>query len=125
MNAYHDLLVPDDPSVDDLVAAWAGPLDQLVALGAATGKPVLLTEVGLRAVRGAAAQPWNHGLGGTEDRALQARFYEAVFRAVAERPTIQGLYWWKWFTDWSRREPDAYVPDDAAQGVIQSWWGSP
>lgn len=124
VNAYHDLVVPDDPDVDELVDAWEKPLDGLVKLGRETGKSVLLTEVGVRAVRGAAAQSWNQSLGGTDDPELQARFYEAVLRAVAARPTIRGVYWWKWFTDWDRRENDAYVPGEAAQEVIRAWWGA-
>ncbi len=124
VNAYHELDVGADPTVDELVAAWARPLDGLVALGERVGKPVVLTEVGLRAVAGAAAQPWNQGLAGPDDHDLQARFYEAVLRAVAARPQIRGLYWWKWFTDWERRERDAYVPGEAAQAVVRAWWAA-
>ena len=123
VNAYHELAVPDAPTVDELVRAWARPMDSLVALGRKAQKPVLLTEVGLRAVRGAAAEPWKQSGGGAADPDLQGRFYEAVLRAVAERPGIAGIYWWKWFTDWERREEDDYVPGDPAQQVLRSWWG--
>ncbi len=82
---------------------------------------MLFCEAGLRAVSGAAARPWDQGLVGASDPGVQARGYEALLRAVVGRSWLQGVWWWKWFTD-DPGEVDPYSPrDQPAEGVLAAW----
>jgi hypothetical protein len=84
---------------------------------------VLFTEAGLPAVQGAAARPWDAGLSGQADPALQARAYTALLAAAGPQPWFRGVYWWKWFTDDAGPERDAYCPmGQPAEDVLRRWW---
>ena len=61
--------------------------------------------------------------GGAPDPDLQARAYEALLRAVAERPWFEGVYWWKWFTD-AGPDRDDFVPAGRAREVLAAWWAT-
>ncbi|MFT4978407.1 MAG: hypothetical protein ACI8S6_004317 [Myxococcota bacterium] len=124
VNAYYPLEAGSDPSAAALAAAWQPHLDHLGGLARASGKPVLFLEAGLRAVAGATIRPWDQGLRGTASPGLQARAYEALLAASAERGWLEGIYWWKWFTDDESRERDDYSPMGMpAEIVISRWWG--
>ncbi|MDG1482474.1 MAG: hypothetical protein P8R54_22985 [Myxococcota bacterium] len=124
VNAYYPLSEEADPSTAQLVAGWAEPLKTLQALSVKHDRPVLFLEAGYRAVRGAAARPWEQSGGGGHDPMLQARAYEALLSAIAGERWVEGVYWWKWFTDAASRERDDYCPMGMpAEGVISRWWG--
>jgi hypothetical protein len=99
---------------------------RLDALAARTGKPIVVAEVGLRSARGAAAKPWESAeeRDAAPDAPLQAEVL-ADWLAVLDRPTIQGVLVWRWFTD-----PDAGGPADTdftvqgkpAEGVLSCAW---
>ncbi len=121
VNAYYPLSDAPDPSIAQLRAGWQPHLDRLQALSVRSRKPVLFCETGLRAVRGAAARPWDQGLSGSADPGLQARGYEALLRSIAGRSWLEGVWWWKWFTD-EPGEPDPYCPrGKPAEGVLAAW----
>ena len=92
-------------AASDSTAAMAQRLDTaLEALGAVardTDKPVLLTEVGYRAVRGTAVHPheWPDPNDRNVDGQAQARAYRVLLQGVRDRPFIAGLFLWKWYTD--------------------------
>ncbi|MFT5681992.1 MAG: hypothetical protein ACI8RZ_002910 [Myxococcota bacterium] len=124
VNAYYPLSEVEDPSTTELVAGWAEPLGVLEALSVKHDRPVLFLEAGYRAVRGAAAKPWEQSGGGGSDPMLQARAYEALLAATSGKRWIEGVYWWKSFSDDSGRERDDYYPlGMPAEGVISRWWG--
>ena len=124
VNAYYPLSESADPSTAEMVAGWQEPLAVLETLSKRHDRPVLFLEAGYRAVVGAAAKPWEQGGGGASDPALQARAYEALLAAIAEKRWIEGVYWWKWFTDFESRESDDYSPMGMpAEAVISRWWG--
>jgi hypothetical protein len=121
VNAYYPLTQDADPPVEALVAAWQPHLAGLERLARRVERPVLFCETGLRAVAGSAARPWDHGLSGPADPALQGRGYEALLRSIAGRAWLQGVWWWKWFTD-DPGEHDPYCPrDQPAEGVLAAW----
>jgi len=123
VNAYYPLESGASPSAVDLAVAWKPHLDGLEALSKRAGRPVLFLEAGCQAISGATKRPWDQGLEGPADPALQARAYEALLAAAAERPWLAGIYWWKWFTA-DRREPDLYCPMGMpAEDVLSRWWG--
>ncbi len=121
INAYFPLSEADDPSEDTLLAGWQPHLQAIQAV--TRGRPFILTELGLRAQKGAAAKPWDHGLKGPRDDALQARYYQATLRAFEGQPGYQGLLFWKWFTDHDQGEPDPYAPTgrEAEQVLARHW----
>jgi hypothetical protein len=124
VNAYYPLSEAPDPDTASLVAAWAEPLAALERLSVKHDRPVLFLEAGYRAVVGAAARPWEQGGDPAPDPALQARAYEALLAAIAEKPWLAGVYWWKSFTDDASRERDDYYPlGMPAEAVIARWWG--
>ena len=112
-----------NPHTEVAVIVQAGRLD---ALAARTGKPIVVAEVGLRSARGAAAKPWESAeeRDAAPDAPLQAEVL-ADWLAVLDRPTIQGVLVWRWFTD-----PDAGGPADTdftvqgkpAEGVLSCAW---
>jgi hypothetical protein len=124
VNAYYPLSERRDPSLGELVEGWRPHLDALEALSAAAGRPVIFTEAGLRARSGAAARPWDQGLGGDPDPGLQARSYEALLHAASARPWLAGVYWWKEMTA-EARDRDPYVMTPQTRAVLQRWWARP
>lgn len=82
---------------DGSQARWDGPQARLRAIAAATGKPVLLTEVGYPARASAAARPWDHAGPATPDPRLQAALLDRFFVAFADQPAVSGAFVWNWF----------------------------
>lgn len=106
-------------TVEELTASWRTHFDAIARV--ARGRPVLFPEAGYRAVKGTTEKPWEPD-SNVPDVDLQARAYEALFRAGAERPWFKGVYWWKWFTDLPG-ENDAFVPADLpAERVLKAWY---
>ncbi|MCB9764805.1 MAG: hypothetical protein H6739_33830 [Alphaproteobacteria bacterium] len=123
VQAYHPLTQQLCPDVQALVQGWAAHLEKLSHLSQEYARPVLFTEAGLRAVEGAAVEPWNAGLRGSPDPGLQARAYEALLAACTPKPWFAGVYWWKWFTD-PTAEDDLYAPTgNPAEEILRAWWG--
>jgi hypothetical protein len=94
ISAYFPLTARPDPELTELSAGWERALVPLEAFSRRFERSVLLTEIGYPAVPTAAQAPWREG--GPPAPWLQARCYEAAFRALADRPWIAGAYWWLW-----------------------------
>ena len=81
-------------------AAMSVAAGRLDALSEREGKPVVVTEIGLRSAQGAARKPWESA----EERAtapdplLQAAVLADWLDAL-DRPSIAGVLVWRWFTD--------------------------
>ncbi|MCB9792520.1 MAG: hypothetical protein H6741_07295 [Alphaproteobacteria bacterium] len=121
VNAYFPLAAGAAPDARALCAAWRPHLRTLEGVARAAGKDVVVTELGVKSVAGAYEKPWDSGLSGPADPAMQARFYEAALYELHGQPWVKGLYWWKWFTD-PGGEQDLYVPEAPAQEVLRRWW---
>lgn len=124
---YPPLATRLDEPAEMLARRLATHLDALGALSARVGRPVLLTEVGYKSVRGTALRPheWpehmRHQPAASE--AEQALCYQLLLNAVAERPFIRGVYWWKWFSDPDSSEegPDGFSPrSKQAEAVLRA-----
>ncbi len=92
VDAYYVLTSSYNPTVDQLIAAWAPHKQTLAALSAKWGKRILFTEVGYTSSDGANTKPWN-SVGGL-DKQEQVDCYEAAFRAIANEPWFAGFFWW-------------------------------
>jgi hypothetical protein len=96
---YPVLTSKTNPSVSDLCYGWRRLLVKIKALSEKWGKPVLITEIGYRSVRGAAQSPWDWQKEGPVDLVVQRKCYEAALRMAAGRAYLAGIYWWQWFPD--------------------------
>jgi hypothetical protein len=96
IDAYFPLASGPTTDPETLVRAWAPIVDELEALSAATGKPVLFTEAGYPSQVGAAVAPYDWEQSKRASNAEQAAGYEALFTAFEGRPWFLGVYWWMW-----------------------------
>jgi hypothetical protein len=73
---------------------------RLDALAARTGKPIFVGEVGLRSAQGANVRPWESAeeRRAAPDPLLQANVL-ADWLAALDRPQVEGVLIWRWFTD--------------------------
>ena len=102
IQAYFPLSELDDPSVDELRRGWQPVLEELRGVHAATGKPIVFTELGYDSALGAAREPWAPPRPQPDERergeALQARCLRVALGVLAEeRAWLRGAFLWKWF----------------------------
>ncbi|WP_131767675.1 glycoside hydrolase family 113 [Candidatus Protofrankia californiensis] len=91
VDAYPELPLPDDASVEELAAGWNAWLDRR-ARGTIPG--LLLYEVGAPAQDGIYRHPANPNNGGPVNEVVQQRWFAAACRMARER-ALAGLYWWR------------------------------
>ncbi|MCK6546867.1 hypothetical protein L6R52_13545 [Myxococcota bacterium] len=112
-------------SADDIARAWQPVLAELRKIADKTKKPLVFTEVGFPAHRGALAKPWEADGARPLDEGLQARAYEGTLRALASAPFVRGTFWWKWFSGGHENphEREPYDPSGkAAERVLKRWY---
>jgi hypothetical protein len=114
-------------SLDELRAGWQRIGAKLEALAKKTGKPLIVTELGYRAVRDAAIAPstWPESeRAAVFDGEHQALCYRAALEALDGKAWLRGVYLWKWFTD----SADEHGPTDfspagkPAERVLGEFW---
>jgi hypothetical protein len=108
------------------IATMTEVADRLDALSSATGKPVVVGEIGLRSAKGAAAKPWESAeeRAASADPLLQAEVL-ADWLAVLDRPAIRGILIWRWFTDpdaGGLADTDYTVQGKPAEHVLKCAW---
>jgi hypothetical protein len=108
------------------LAAMKAVAERLDAMSSRLGRPVLVAEIGLRSAKGAAAKPWESAEERTAsaDPQLQADVI-ADWLAVLNRPSIQGVLIWRWFTDPAAGGPndtDFTVQGKPAEAVLACAW---
>ncbi len=101
INAFFPLSTATAPDLDVLRTSARRVADQIERVQQSTRKPVILTEVGFKSVRGSTVRPWEwtRPVEPAVDVKLQARAYQAVLEAMWDRPWFYGMYWWKWHSD--------------------------
>lgn len=117
LQEYYPL--PADLSADAVVA-------KVEAVQKKFDKPVLFTEAGFPSTTGANQHPWDDYTGGAVALTLQARCYEALFRAFYNRPWFEGMYWWKVGTNGFGGPHDSSLTPwgKPAMAVIREWYAS-
>jgi len=123
IDAYFPLTETDDPTVEQLVAAWDEKADDIEKWLKGKGladKGVLLTEIGYPSAEGANRQPWV-AISNVEDQQEQADCLEAVFESLSKRPWFKGYYIWQYFPQ-DRWSPLGFtVKGKKAEEVIKKW----
>jgi hypothetical protein len=124
-DAYPTLTSVVEPTVEELLSGWTPFRDKLRRLSQKWGKPLLLTEIGCRSVRGGAQNPWDWQRAGAVDLAVQANFYEAACRAASGQSWLRGIYWWQWSPDPEDGGPEdtGYSPHGKpAEEILRTWY---
>ncbi len=96
IDAYFDLDLSPEPTLDDLMTAWQPWVRHLERFAARVRKPILFTEIGVRSVQGAGRHPWDWHYEAPISVQEQANYYEAAFQVFWEQPWLAGFYVWAW-----------------------------
>ena len=125
-DAYPTLSQKLEPSVGELRRGWRHYIPRLQQLSQRWHKPLLLTEIGCRSVRGGALNPWNWQRRARCDLALQARWYAAALKELGRRSWLVGTYWWQWSPNPGEGGPrdSGYTPHaKPAERILRAWYG--
>jgi glycosyl hydrolase family 113 len=124
VSAYYELAKSFGYSADDLVASWGPTYDQLQAISASVGRPVMFGEIGYRSVKGSAMEPWNTTSQLPRDAQDQAISYLAAFRVWYRAPFFRGFEWWysSPHATASRYPGGDHVPSGPARAVLSEWY---
>ncbi|MEM7308796.1 MAG: hypothetical protein AAF682_19090 [Planctomycetota bacterium] len=126
VQGYYPLSDAAEPTDDELQAGWDAVVKRLRAVHEATGKPVVLTELGYSRALGAASEPWKPDVAAESDReraeALQRRCFATAFRTLKrERDWLRGAFLWKWFVGESRAR-DFALKEPAIKAEVRGAW---
>jgi len=123
IDAYFPLTGEDDPTLEDLIAAWNAQADEIEAWlneKGLTEKGILLTEIGYTSTDGTNRQPWV-AISRIEDQQEQADCFEALFQVLSKRPWFKGYYIWQYFPQ-KRWSPLGFTLNDKkAENVVKNW----
>jgi hypothetical protein len=125
IDAYYELTNKHDPTLDELLSAWAPYLLEIESFHLNWQRPIVLTEIGYRSLDGANMHPWDWGSTGEIDLAEQALCYQAVIKIFGEKSWFEGIYWWNWEPDPSLGGPTdtGYTPQGKpVENVLKSWY---
>jgi len=98
VDAYYPLapLLPN-PSVNDLIEAWAPIVGKLSHLAVIFSKPVIFSEIGYCSSYATNVDPAHCG-SGSVDMQAQVTAFTAFFEFVYPLSWFEGVYWWAWLT---------------------------
>ena len=125
VDAYYPLTNKNNPTLDELKAAWAIPALTLENLSKQYNRPIIFTEIGYRSVDGSNQQPWEWLSGGTLDLQEQADCYRAALETFWTKTWFKGIYWWYWSTDANQGGPTDtdYTPHNKpAEAILKEYY---
>jgi hypothetical protein len=98
VSVYRPLTTRPAPrDADGLTTLWQYKIgDMLDALALASGKPIILSEIGYRNSADALYQPWQWKSSAPPDPDLQAAAYEAALQNIIRDPYVAGAFFWGW-----------------------------
>jgi hypothetical protein len=144
VDCYAPISDAADPTLAQLVAGWTQtPTDPetlavtggqslisyFESVSAATGKPLIFTELGYENATDAASQPAGSATN-VVDSQLQAELYQAFFEAWQQsgNSSLTGVYFWNWDPNSAEVGPGEgtnFSPQGLpAQGVVTDWFGA-
>lgn len=92
VDAFFPLTAPTGASVNQLASAWQSWKAHLSDISRTTGRPVVLTELGVTAQAGSYQRPYQWSYGTAFSPESQRRYYAASCQAL--KSTVSGMYWW-------------------------------
>lgn len=115
-----------DTDPDAWRASMTAEIDPVIAVANRVGKPVWVTEIGLRSATGATARPWESAEERTATPAgdLQADVL-AVWYEVLNRPEVGQILVWRWITNpdaGGTTDTDFTVQNKPAQVLLSCLW---
>ncbi len=123
IDAYFDLDLSPEPTLDDLLTAWQPWVRHLEEFAAQVQKPIVFTEIGVRSVQGASRHPWDWHYEAPISLQEQANYYEAVFRVFWGRPWLAGFYFWAWVPGREGPSDASYTPaGKPAASILKHWY---
>ncbi|MBN1402917.1 MAG: hypothetical protein JW942_00420 [Opitutales bacterium] len=126
IDAYYKLADKNDPTVDELIAAWEPWVKIARDLHEKYGKQVIYTEIGYTSVDGTAQVPFSWELTNGLDYQEQKDCYEAFFRAVYVQPWFEGVIFWSWRihrdVDSESAQRDFTPENKPAEGSVRHWF---
>ncbi|MCH8216068.1 MAG: hypothetical protein IH892_04775 [Planctomycetes bacterium] len=102
IDAYYPLTNKDDPTLNELSAAWESRADSIENWlnSVWPGKKIIFAEVGYQSVDGTNRTPWyTDPSSHTMDFQEQAECYEALLSVCRRRSWWLGAFWWNWETN--------------------------
>ncbi len=116
----------DEPSTEDLKAAWRPIRDDILNWRKRIGRPLLFTEVGWCSQEGASIAAWNyyHNEKATPaGHREQHNNYRAFVEIWADRPEVGGILWWEWTSAPGGPHDHSYSPrGKPAEGALREFF---
>jgi len=125
LNCYYPLSNKNKSNQIELEQGFMSVLEKISKVKSKYNKPLLITEIGFRSVDSPWMSPHEEAGNKTFNEEDQATAYSAVFKALEQKPVIDGIFWWKWPTNlepgyWPDRR---FIPyDKKSQQVIGHWF---
>lgn len=122
------LSTADQPTVENVVAAWKPIVDRIAALSKKWDRPIIITEIGYQSQHGI-----SHGYmyGPNDSWKLDTResaiLYQALINAFQGKPWFRGLFWWV-INSWTNySEPTTFIfnPNKPEVDIVRSFYGAP
>jgi len=124
---YQPLTNKNDPTLEELKAAWSAHANEIEAWQKTVNKPIILSEIGYRSADGANKYPW---LWGEQpplpvDLQEQVDCYEAAFQTFWNKSWLYGFYWWNWDPnpDYGGPNNNLFTPQNKpVEETIKHWY---
>jgi len=129
VNAFYPMSESGREDPMEILAAADRIAEDLHYLSQVHGRPVILTEVGFKALEGALREPWiwpEYVLSPQVDDEVQALLFDVTFLALWDKEWFAGLFVWRYMadpSDYSQEPPYGYLPRlKPAEKVIENWF---
>src|ERR1019366_6452758 len=132
LDGYFALTNQNDPTLEQLVAAWRRNTNRLDLVATVTNfysahqKPIVFTEIGYKSSAGANTEPWNYSHVGAYDPTEQRNCIDAAFTVWSQwSPWMKGFFWWAWPVPAPQPFDTDYNPRGKPAGDLMRAWQSP
>jgi uncharacterized protein (TIGR03437 family) len=132
LDGYFALTNQNDPTLEQLVAAWRRNTNRLDLVATVTNfysahqKPIVFTEIGYKSSAGANTEPWNYSHVGAYDPTEQRNCMDAAFTVWSQWSSwMKGFFWWAWPVSAPSATDTDYNPRGKPAADLLRAWQSP
>lgn len=125
VNWYYPLSAVENPTDEQLRAAFEENLNTVENIASKFGKPLLITEIGYKSI----AYPWKQPHKDADEQeyseAAQKKCYEVMRDILSERQSVRGVFIWKWpsYMGFAQDYPKDFNPcGKEAEAVVADWF---